>query len=59
MQSSEMLRRTVLVRTDVSDEPSSSNIRVRRIGGIQEDGILHGHRREKLISYTGQQLLHL
>jgi hypothetical protein len=34
MVSSGMLRRVALVRTDVSDEPSASFIRVTRIGSI-------------------------
>jgi hypothetical protein len=34
MVSSGMLRRMVLVRTDVSEEPSASFIRVRRIGEL-------------------------
>jgi hypothetical protein len=50
MLSSGMLRRVVLVRTDVSEEPSASFIRVTRIGelgtratrcNIPEDAILH------------------
>jgi hypothetical protein len=34
MVSSEMLRRVALVRTDVSEEPSASFIRVTRIGKL-------------------------
>jgi hypothetical protein len=34
MVSSEMLRRVALVRTDVSEEPSASFIRVKRIGEL-------------------------
>jgi hypothetical protein len=34
MVSSEMLRRVALVRTDVSEEPSASFIRVTRIGEL-------------------------
>jgi hypothetical protein len=35
MVSSGMLRRVVLVRTDVSEEPSASFIRVTRIGELR------------------------
>jgi hypothetical protein len=52
MASSGMLRRVALVITDVSEELSTSSIRVTRIGNIPEDAILHSHRREKLKSYT-------
>jgi hypothetical protein len=64
MASSGMLRRVVLVRTDVSQELSVSIIRVIRIGeigtlavtnrrrrNIPEDAILHSRRRENLKSY--------
>jgi hypothetical protein len=63
-----MLRHVALVRTDVSEEPSASFIRVTRIGelgttlaslltrvtrrNIPEDTILHSHRRKNLKSYT-------
>jgi hypothetical protein len=54
MVSSGMLRRVALVRTDVSEKPSASFIRVTRIGetsvltratrhNIPEDNILHSH----------------
>jgi hypothetical protein len=53
-----MLRRVALVRTDVSEEPGASFIRVTRIGelgatrrNIPEDTFLHSHRRENLKSY--------
>jgi hypothetical protein len=56
-----MFRRVALVRTDVSEEPGASFIRVTRIGelgttqaarrNIPEDTILHSHRRENLKSY--------
>jgi hypothetical protein len=46
MVSSGLLRRVALVRTDVSEEPGASFIRV------TEDTILHSHRRENLKSYT-------
>jgi hypothetical protein len=55
-----MLRRVVLVRTDVSEEHSASIIRVTKIGergkfairhNIPEDGIFHSHCRETLKSY--------
>jgi hypothetical protein len=57
--SSGMLRRVVLVRTDVLEEPSASFIRVTRIGelgtratqrNIPEDTVLHSHRCENLKS---------
>jgi hypothetical protein len=67
MVSSWMLRRVALVRTDFSEEPSASFIRVTRIGelgtslaatsnrrprrNIPEDTILYSHRRENLKSY--------
>jgi hypothetical protein len=64
MASSGMLRRVALVRTDVSEELSSSIIRVTRIGelgtlavtsnrrrNIPEDIILNSHRCENLKSY--------
>jgi hypothetical protein len=59
-----MLRCVALVKTDVSEEPGSSSIRVTRIGElgttqeeemgfyITEDLILHSHRRLNLKSYT-------
>jgi hypothetical protein len=66
MQSSELLHRVAIVRTEVSEEFSASIISVTRIGelgttvltrarlrNIPEDGILHSHRREYLKSYTG------
>jgi hypothetical protein len=61
MVSSGMLRRVALVRTDVSEEPDASFIRVTRIGeleratrrNIPEDTILHSNRRENLKSYNG------
>jgi hypothetical protein len=61
-----MLRRVDLVRTDVPDKRSATLTmgalrssetsvltRVTR-RNIQKDGILHGHRRENLKSYIGQ-----
>jgi hypothetical protein len=66
MPSSGILRRVAIVRTDVSEESSASIIRVARLGelgtmlavtrnrrtqpNIPEDGILHSHRRENLVS---------
>jgi hypothetical protein len=54
MASSEMLRRVALVRTDVSEELSSSFIRVTRISelGTTLAVISNRHRRENLKSYT-------
>jgi hypothetical protein len=68
MVSSGILRRVIVVRTDVSEEPGASFIRATRIGevgttqaatsnrrtlrNIPEDTILHSHRRENLKSYT-------
>jgi hypothetical protein len=61
-----MLRRVALVRTDVSDEPSTSFIRVTRISELGTmlvltssrhtlrrniSSILHSHRRENVKSY--------
>jgi hypothetical protein len=67
MSSSGMLYRVALVRTDVSEEPSASIIRVTRIGDPEtlavtsnrriphgvtsQNDILHRHRRENLRSY--------
>jgi hypothetical protein len=45
MASSGMLRRVALVRTDVSDEPSSSFIRVTRIGELETTLAVTSHRR--------------
>jgi hypothetical protein len=50
MVSSGTLRHVALVRTDVSEGPGASFIRVTRIGEL-EDTILHSHRRESLKSY--------
>jgi hypothetical protein len=60
MVSSGMLRRVALVRTDVTEEPGASFIRVTKITSvltratrrnIPEDTILQSHRRENLKSY--------
>jgi hypothetical protein len=55
MASSGMLRRVALVRTDDSEELSSSETSVLTSvtrPNIPEDGILHSHRSENLKSYT-------
>jgi hypothetical protein len=59
MVSSGMLRRVTLVRTDVSEEPGASFIRVTRATrrNIPEDTILHSHRRENLKSYRIKYIL--
>jgi hypothetical protein len=49
-----MLRRVVLVRTDVSEALRSSETSVftrAKRRNISEDGIIHSHRRENLKSY--------
>jgi hypothetical protein len=54
MESSRMLRRVALVRTDVSEELSASQTSVITRAtrhNISEDDILHSHRRENLKSY--------
>jgi hypothetical protein len=59
MPSSEMLRRLALVRTDVSEERSSSETSVltrAKRHSIPEGGILPSHRRENLKSYMSGQL---
>jgi hypothetical protein len=53
MVSSGLLRRVALVRTDVSEEPGASFIRVTN----PEDTILHSHRRENLKSYIVPRML--
>jgi hypothetical protein len=71
MASSGMLRRVALVRTNISEELSSSIIRVTRIGElgttlavtrkqrIPEDAILRSHRRENAPSvYRKQNLIY-
>jgi hypothetical protein len=45
MSSSGMLRRVALVRTDVSDEPSASIIRVTRIGELGTTLVVISNRR--------------
>jgi hypothetical protein len=66
MVSSGLLRRVALVRTDVSEEPGASFIRVTKIGelGTTEAATsivaakkYHSHRRENLKSYKND-LLH-
>jgi hypothetical protein len=55
MVSSGLLQRVVLVRTDVSEEPGASFIRVLTRAtrcNNPEDTILHSHRRENLKSYN-------
>jgi hypothetical protein len=48
-----MLRHVALVRTDISQELSVSTVVLTRTTqrNIQEDSILHSHRRENLKSY--------
>jgi hypothetical protein len=50
MVSSGMLRREALVRTDVSEEPSASFIRVTRIGELGTSGI--SSQRASVASYS-------
>jgi hypothetical protein len=60
MVSSGLLRHVALVRTDVSEEPGASFIRVTKIGSRRnnpEDTILHSHRRENLKSDIGRKVL--
>jgi hypothetical protein len=49
MPSSGMLRRVALVRTDVSEELSASNIRVTRIGELGRTLTVTGIRRTRLV----------
>jgi hypothetical protein len=51
MVSSWMLSRVALVRTDVSEQPGASFIRVTRIGELRTTQAATSHRRENLISY--------
>jgi hypothetical protein len=44
MESSAMLRRVALVRTDVSEEPSAFIIRVTRIGELGRTLVVTGNR---------------
>jgi hypothetical protein len=50
MVSSGMLRRVVLVRTDVSEEPSASLIKVTRIGELVTTQAATGNRRTLLVA---------
>jgi hypothetical protein len=56
MASSGMLRRVALVRTDVSEELSSSFIRVRRIGELEEMLAVTGNTRcEEMLGISSQR----
>jgi hypothetical protein len=44
MASSRILCRVALVRTDVPEEPSASNIRVTKIGELETDACCFGKR---------------
>jgi hypothetical protein len=59
MWSSGMLRRVALVRTDVSEEPSSSIIRVTRIGELETTLAVTSSRRTlRLLDNVGSLTSH-
>jgi hypothetical protein len=47
-----LLRRVALVRTDVSEEPGASFIRVTRIGELETTEAATSNRRRNVVSYN-------
>jgi hypothetical protein len=55
MPSSGRLRRVALVRTDVSEEPSASIIRVTRIGELETLAVISNRRTLRIYTISSQR----